>query len=189
MSFESLDRILQSLSYLKVSPEQQQLDRAVELWPEIVGEKIARQTRPVKFSREVLQVAVASPVWAQQLRFQRPIFLRALNARLDTPVRDLRFAPGLWHRHEAAVEPNSSFELSEHPSVWGAVSRAEPATASTPQMAFERLAKTLSQRTAGLPLCPVCQCPTPPKELERWSVCALCHASKSRDRPLGNPPF
>jgi predicted nucleic acid-binding Zn ribbon protein len=25
-----------------------------------------------------------------------------------------------------------------------------------------------------LPRCPQCQCPTPPGELERWSVCAVC---------------
>lgn len=183
MSFESLDRILQTLSYLKVNPEQQQLDLAVELWPQIVGDKIARQTRPVKLSRGILQVAVASPVWAQQLRFQRSMFLRALNAQLTTPLQDLRFAPGLWHRRESALEPNPSFELSEHPSVWGAASASDKSLAATPQMAFERLAKTLADRTAGLPRCPVCECPTPAKELERWSVCALCQAAHSHDRP------
>ncbi|MBP0003590.1 MAG: DUF721 domain-containing protein [Cyanobacteria bacterium SBC] len=180
MSFESIDRILQSLSGVSPSPEQRQLDRIVHLWSEVAGENVARYSRPVRVLRNRLQVATVDPVWAQQLHFKRTRLVSALNARLSVPLVDIRFSPALWHRRDETPEPAPKFELSEHPSTWtktGLAPSSSP-TPKTPREAFDRWSKRLAKRTAGLPLCPQCHCPTPPGELERWSVCALCAATQ-----------
>ncbi|WP_017658961.1 DciA family protein [Baaleninema simplex] len=188
MSFESLERILSSLPGLSPSPEQQQLEEIDRLWSEVVGEAIARYSRPVRVSRQVLQVAVATPVWAQQLQFKRVRLLAALNARLSASFKDIRFSPALWHRRDAVSEPTPQFDLSQHPSQWQrsrspslSLSSRLP-RATTPREAFDGWAKRLGDRTKGLPLCPQCGCPTPPGELQRWSICALC-ASRSFGEP------
>ncbi|WP_254567846.1 DUF721 domain-containing protein [Oscillatoria sp. HE19RPO] len=46
------------------------------------------------------------------------------------------------------------------------------------QGTFQRWAQGVQARSQGLPLCPHCGCPTPPGELDRWSVCALCAAKQ-----------
>ncbi|MGC9505192.1 DciA family protein [Baaleninema sp.] len=184
MSFESIDRILRSLSGLSQSPEQGQLDEIDRLWAEVAGDAIARYSRPVRLSRQVLQVAVATPVWAQQLQFKRRRLLASLNARLSPPLTDIRFSPALWHRHQEKPDPAPQFDLSQHPSLWSPSAlpsrpqRSPRPSAKTPREAFQGWAQRLGDRTDGLPLCPQCHCPTPPGELQRWSVCALC-ASRS----------
>ncbi|AOW99895.1 hypothetical protein BJP34_10915 [Moorena producens PAL-8-15-08-1] len=46
--------------------------------------------------------------------------------------------------------------------------------ANRPEAAFKHWAKMMQMRSQNLPLCPQCQCPTPPGELQRWDVCGLC---------------
>lgn len=180
MSFDSIGHILTSLPGLSPSPEQRQLDEIDRLWPDVVGEAIARYSRPVRVSGRVLQVAVATPVWAQQLHFKRTQLLAAIDARLSSSLKDIRFSPALWHRRDAVSEPGSQFDLSRHPSRWQRSRSPSPPLSSrlpqakTPREAFEGWAKRLGDRTEGLPLCPQCHCPTPPGELQRWSICALC---------------
>lgn len=36
----------------------------------------------------------------------------------------------------------------------------------------------IQARSTHLPLCPQCQCPTPPGELDRWQCCSLCATKK-----------
>jgi len=65
--------------------------RAVELWSEIVGPRIARRTRAVSFRDETLQVEVEGSAWAYELEFLKRRFLRELQRRLGPHVRELRF--------------------------------------------------------------------------------------------------
>lgn len=65
--------------------------RAVETWPEIVGSRIARRTRAVGFHDGVLQVEVEGSAWAYELEFLKRDFLRELQSRLGSSVRELRF--------------------------------------------------------------------------------------------------
>ena len=50
--------------------------------------------------------------------------------------------------------------------------------AVTPIESFERWATQVRSRSQALPLCPKCQCPTPPGELQRWQVCGVCAAKQ-----------
>jgi predicted nucleic acid-binding Zn ribbon protein len=66
--------------------------RALELWPEVVGEAIARVTRAEDFSGGVLSVRVLHPVWRVELQPMETMIVERLNERLEgRPVRRLRF--------------------------------------------------------------------------------------------------
>jgi len=65
-----------------------------QLWEEAVGSEVALHSRPTGLRGDVLEVAVDSSVWAQQLQLQRPGILQALGRALpegETPPVDLRF--------------------------------------------------------------------------------------------------
>jgi hypothetical protein len=55
---------------------------AVEIWPEVVGETIARHTMALKFRGGVLFVRARSPQWTQELHFQEARIVARLNGRL-----------------------------------------------------------------------------------------------------------
>lgn len=74
--------------------------RIGQIWPAAVGEQIAAHCRPVGIRGEVLELAVDSPVWSQQLQMRKPEILAALARELgaDAP-RELRFQVGYGRRH------------------------------------------------------------------------------------------
>ncbi len=55
---------------------------AIEIWPEVVGETIARNTIAEKFKGGVLHVRARSPQWTQELHFQNNKIITRLNGRL-----------------------------------------------------------------------------------------------------------
>ncbi|MCC5899284.1 MAG: DUF721 domain-containing protein [Phormidium sp. BM_Day4_Bin.17] len=185
MSFESLNQILRSIPGPVVAPEQGQLEQLLALWPSIVGQKAARFSRPTRLSQGILQVATANAVWAQHLTFQRRQVLKRLNAQLNEPLEDIRLSPRLWHQETQTPDPNPEYQLSDHPSVWNDPTKTSSAPAgretaspsASPQLAFEALLRKLAARTHDSSICPVCHCPTPIGELDRWSVCAVCAVS------------
>ena len=68
-----------------------------ERWADAVGVEIARHSRPLALKGEVLEVAVDSSVWAQQLQLQQPAILSALAAALpdgEPAPSELRFRVG-----------------------------------------------------------------------------------------------
>jgi len=68
-----------------------------EHWEEAVGREVARHSRPLALRGQVLEVAVDSSVWAQQLQLQQPRILEALGRVLpegESPPDDLRFRVG-----------------------------------------------------------------------------------------------
>jgi predicted nucleic acid-binding Zn ribbon protein len=78
-----------------------ELVRLIRLWPEVVGETIARRTEvtTLKFHSAVVKVSTA--MWIQELNLMRPQILSRLNAAMrNDAVRDLRFVLGKMNRHE-----------------------------------------------------------------------------------------
>jgi hypothetical protein len=55
---------------------------AVEIWPEVVGETIARHTMALRFKGGTLYVRARSPQWTQELHFQEARITARLNGRL-----------------------------------------------------------------------------------------------------------
>ena len=69
--------------------------RALECWPEVVGEEIARHTRAVSIHEGVLRVQVESSVWGQELVLLRSRILEGFAQRLGPgEVREIRFHSG-----------------------------------------------------------------------------------------------
>ncbi|MFM1848473.1 MAG: hypothetical protein RL417_1947 [Pseudomonadota bacterium] len=65
-------------------------------WKEIVGEEIAKRTRPECIRKDALVVRVANSSWAQELSFQKDIILVRLKKFLsgETAVSDIQFYVG-----------------------------------------------------------------------------------------------
>ena len=73
--------------------------RIGQIWPRVVGEAVAAHCRPVGLRGEVLELAVDSPVWSQQLQMRKPEILAALARELgDASPRELRFQVGYVRR-------------------------------------------------------------------------------------------
>lgn len=66
------------------------------VWAEVVGPQVAGATEILGIESGVLRVSTKSAVWANELIFYKPEFLRRINARLgakpgDPFVRDIHF--------------------------------------------------------------------------------------------------
>jgi len=66
-------------------------------WDEIVGERVARRTRPDGFFKRVMWVRVANSSWMHELTMMKPALLAAVRAAAGDPpmVDDLKFHLGL----------------------------------------------------------------------------------------------
>lgn len=179
MSFKSVNDILGILQ-LEAKWQEQPFSRLLKCWEEVVGTKIAVKTRPLSIQRDVLWVATASAAWAQNLTFQRQNLLFKLNQKLNqeisTPLIDIRFSTAQWQQAPLTDNQQKTLSPQEHPSYLGETippSQVKPNPENV-QMVFAQWAKTRQERSENLPLCPQCQCPSPPGELQRWGVCSPC---------------
>ena len=66
--------------------------KAVDVWAEAVGKKIKEHTEPVDVRFGVLTVKTSSPVWRQELQFQKKSIMNSINKKLKkTTIKDVRF--------------------------------------------------------------------------------------------------
>jgi len=95
--------------------------RLVQVWPEVVGEAIARRTEIVELKFHVALVKVSGAMWIQELNLLKPEILERLTARIGPDaVRDLRFVQGRLSRRTPRVTlrnvaraPRRAIELPE----------------------------------------------------------------------------
>jgi len=187
--FKSLNHIISVVENQPHWRDIQQFRHLLKCWSQAVGTTVASQTRPHSISRDVLYVATSSSVWAQELKFKRRFILKKLNAQLPNPVTDIRFSTAQWQKPLVRVNSTASkpFDSGQKYSSWTAsplstsgdgAASLSPLEQSTlplePHSAFNNWAEAIQTRSQKLPLCPQCQCPTPPEELQRWHVCSLC---------------
>ena len=181
MSFKSIDRIL-AIALQQSRLQQQPFQIALQYWSEVVGQAVAPHTQLLSIQRDVLWVATSSAAWAQTLTFERSRILTKLNTYLPTPLTNIRFSTAQWQRPETIAKDRATsknFFAGAHPSdVETTLSAAKPPRAIDSQAAFSQWVKTTQQKNHNLPLCPQCQSPTPPGELERWQVCCICAVKK-----------
>lgn len=80
--------------------------RIGQVWADAVGEQVAAHCRPVGLRGQVLELAVDSPVWSQQLQMRKPEILAALGRSLgpDAP-RELRFQVGYVRSRPGQTRP------------------------------------------------------------------------------------
>ena len=66
--------------------------KATDVWEEVVGKKIKEHTEPVDVRFGVLTVKTSSPVWRQELQFQKKGIMNSINKKLKkTTIKDIRF--------------------------------------------------------------------------------------------------
>lgn len=179
MAFHSINEILATFQLNRCSPEQLQFISVCQLWPEVVGPKLIDYTRPLSIVGGVLQVAAPSSAWTQNLTLQRYRLLQQLNARLTIPLKDIRFSTPQWSESQPPIYSDAMEIWANHPSRLADGDRSGSTLSDPPQtpgQAFAHWAESKQSESKLLPLCPQCDCPTPPGELERWSVCGPCFA-------------
>src|ERR1700674_1222316 len=94
--------------------------RLVRLWPEVVGDLIARRTEIAGLKFHTAVVKVSGAMWIQELNLMKPQILGRLRATMgNDAVRDLRFVSGRLSRRERPKlrsvprETRRSIELPE----------------------------------------------------------------------------
>ena len=66
--------------------------KAIDLWGDVVGQKIRENTEPVEVQFGVMIIKVKNSVWKQELQFQKEDIIKSLNKKLiKTMIKDLRF--------------------------------------------------------------------------------------------------
>jgi predicted nucleic acid-binding Zn ribbon protein len=185
MSFKSLEHILDCLQ-AQSRWQEQPFQRLLKCWPEVVGAAVAAHARPISIQRNILWVATSSAVWAQELSFGRQQILERLNARLPSPLLDIRFSTAQWQRPQNKISATGERAAPDlrraHPS-WVLNSPKFPNSTEKhnykhPNQAFRHWAMMMQARSRDLPLCPQCHCPTPEGELRRWATCSICAAKQ-----------
>ncbi len=192
----NFDPIRQILVNVEQNPQwhgRQQLRRIRDHWPAIVGDAVARHTRPIALHDQQLRVATSTPTWSQNLMFERQRLLKKLNQYfqnppLSPPITQLHFSPGRWSqtqpapprkktRQKTREKPRKKIREKTTPAVPPRSPRLTPPPTphhNTPQQAFQSWSQQVQKQREPYPPCPLCQIPTPPTELERWNCCAHC---------------
>jgi predicted nucleic acid-binding Zn ribbon protein len=78
-----------------------ELVRLMRVWPEVVGEAIARRTEISSLKFHTAVVKVSGAMWIQELNLMKPQILERLRDRVEGDVvRDLRFVQGRLSRRD-----------------------------------------------------------------------------------------
>lgn len=185
MAFTSLTQLVKTFDRHPARRQQQQFQRLLAAWAEIVGPAVAANARPVSIRRQRLVVATASPVWAQTLAFERHHILKKLRHRFpDFPCQDIQFsmAQQRWSKPDLDGASSSETQIAsaalwrQHPARVKGGRFPRQAVPQSAAEAFQAWETKVRSRSQNLPHCPRCRCATPPGELERWGVCSLCVA-------------
>jgi predicted nucleic acid-binding Zn ribbon protein len=84
----ALPKTLTSLGISRRTREAQ----AIWLWPQVVGEHLARETHALKLGGGTLLVTASSPALAHQLHLERSMLIDRLNERIGArAVREILF--------------------------------------------------------------------------------------------------
>jgi predicted nucleic acid-binding Zn ribbon protein len=197
MSFQPLHHVLGGLQSQYQRQEKDRAQVVAESWELVVGKLVAAQTQPIAVYRGVLKVATSSAAWAQNLVFERQRLIAKLNQILPFEITEIRFSTAQWGQKPAvATFPGDAQQAAiwdGHPSrlaigmpipscSQSSEKSAEypvlPSPTIDPMIAFQQWAGQIKLRDRLHPLCPQCRCPTPPGELARWRICALCAAQE-----------
>ncbi len=66
--------------------------KALEVWGEVVGQKIREKTEPDSVEFGVLTVKTPSSTWNQELELQKHDIIHAINKKLNKKtIKDIRF--------------------------------------------------------------------------------------------------
>ncbi len=67
-------------------------NKSIELWPDIVGEKISKNTEPQSVESGTLIIKTKNSAWRQELIFKQSEILESINKKLGTnTIKAIRF--------------------------------------------------------------------------------------------------
>ena len=79
-----------------------EMQKAVVLWEEVVGGKVARRAKAEAVRSGILFVRVANSTWLQELSLLKEGIIDKLNARMESDiVKDIVFRVGLATKEKA----------------------------------------------------------------------------------------
>ena len=65
---------------------------AIDIWDEVVGKNISKNTEATDVKHGVLMVKVSNSAWRQELLFKKEEILEKINGRIgNNLIRDIRF--------------------------------------------------------------------------------------------------
>ena len=89
---EHIARALKKLIKKQGMEKEINQQKASDVWGEVVGKKIKEHTEPKEVRFGVLTVKTSSPVWRQELQFQKKKIVNSINKKLKkTTIKDIRF--------------------------------------------------------------------------------------------------
>jgi hypothetical protein len=69
--------------------------RVWRVWPDIVGDQIAKRAQPERLKNRILFVRVSSSTWIQQLQTMKPMLLERIQRSIPAEaIKDIRFSLG-----------------------------------------------------------------------------------------------
>ena len=69
-----------------------QEQKAISVWPEVVGENISANSLPKSINSGILIVEVSNTVWRQELQLQKNTIIKKINNVLTKKIiKDIRF--------------------------------------------------------------------------------------------------
>jgi predicted nucleic acid-binding Zn ribbon protein len=92
MPFFALKKVVQRVLREYNFTEDIDAYRVFSLWKDIVGEKMADHTKPVRINERVLYVEVDDPLWLTQLKYMKVDILNKIDMRIKKgALKDVRF--------------------------------------------------------------------------------------------------
>ena len=92
---EKIGKILNSITETLGLKKKLDEGKAILLWEEAVGDKIAKHTRPIKIQGSKLFVEVSGSSWRNELNFLKTDIIRKLNSMAGkVVVEDIIFVAG-----------------------------------------------------------------------------------------------
>ena len=71
--------------------------KAIDVWSDVVGEKINKKTNPTMVEFGVLTVETENAAWRQELHIQKKNIIFLINKKLKNKIiKDIRF---IWTKH------------------------------------------------------------------------------------------
>jgi len=141
-------------------------------WPELVGEKVAANSRPLKIERGVLTVVTRSSAWSQQLSFLGERILSSIATTVPgAGIERLTFKVGRLAAPRArpsAAAPGSA----AHAGGSGAFEPAADTAAAVARFRARVESYWRAKRAAGWNPCPRCGVPLAPGSAIHCGVCA-----------------
>jgi len=141
-------------------------------WPDIVGEQVARNSRPSRIVDGALTITTRSNAWSHQLSLLGEHVLRAVAARVPkAEVRQLRFRVGRVPQAHAAPPGRSR---GPRPRLPREAERPEAASAEEALARFREEVdrRSRAKRSEGWKACAGCDALVPPDAGEHCAACA-----------------